>query len=236
MPTRAQLRTSTRVAADQDNSTFPTDTALNDILDRAAGAVWRQMITKGWKPDRTTVPIAASGATSYVIGTNVSIVNSVMYLGSPGSTVLRVPLIRAKPEDLPSLLTQLGGTPAIAYDLIGGGTGALTVELYPVPTTGAYEVRYTKRFPGFASDSDTWIGPDGSDELIITTAAIESVNKEGDPAGMVKALTDRLNMRWAEVIDAAGWVDSQGQQTVRDVRATRLNPIGYNAQEAFVYD
>lgn len=218
MATRVQLRTSTRIEADQDNSTFPTDAAVNEIIDRAARTVWRRMLAAGWKPDRTTVNITANGASSYTVGTDVSIVHSVMYLGQAAGSGFRHPLHRVKPEELPDLLANPNSMPAIAYDLIGGATSAMTIEFYPVPSSGLYEVRYSKRFPGFTADGDNWFGPDGSDELIIFTAAIDCANKEEDPGRLVEGLRERLKERWGEVIEAAGWMDSQGQQTVRDAR------------------
>lgn len=232
MTTRGQIYTSTRVAADQDTSTYPTQTAVNDIIDRAARTVWRRMIAEGWKPLRTTVTITANGVTSYPIGTDVSVVHTVHFLGNPGTQFYRVPLKRAKPEQLPDLLAFPAGMPACAYDLIGGGTSTMTIELYPVPNSGTYEVRYTPKFAGFASDSDTWFGPDGSEELIILTSAIECVNKEGDPAGMVASLEKRLNRRWDEIIETAGWTDSMGQQTVRDARNRTRYPFDYNVVDA----
>lgn len=233
MPTRAQLRTSTRIEADQDNSTFPTDAALNEIIDRATRTVWRRMLAVGWKPDRTTVNITATGASSYTVGSDVSVVHSVMFLSGSGTTAFRIPVTRIKPEEIDALI-PLGGNQAMRYDLIGGGTAALTIEFYPNPSSGLYEVRYTKRFPGFTADGDTWIGPDGSDELIILTAAIEAVNKEGDPADMNKALESRLTARWSEVIEAAGWTDSLGQQTIRDTNRTiNWRPGDYNVREGW---
>jgi hypothetical protein len=233
MTTRLQLRTSTRVAADQDISTYPTDVAVNDIIDRHARAVWRRMIAVGWKPTRTTVSITANGATSYPLGTDVSTVNSVQYLGTPGSNTFRQVLNRVKPEDLADLLSSPPGTPAVAYDLIGGGTSTMTIELYPVPSAGSYEVRYTPRFPGFAADADPWFGPDGSEELIILASAIECANKEGDPSDLVAALQRRLTERWADVIEAAGWADSMGQQTVRDSRRKNRLPFDFQGREGW---
>lgn len=227
MTTRAQLRTSTRVAADQDNSTFPTDVALNDILDRAAKAVWRLMVRAGWKPDRTTQTITATGATAYNLSTDISVVHSVAYLGSSGPSTFRSLLRRVKPEELQDLLSLSNTGQAVAYDLIGGGTSTMSLELYPVPSSGIYEVRYTKRFLGFASDADNWYGPDGSDEVVILTAAVECILKEGNPANTLKAVQDRLDMRWTEVCDHAGFTDSTGQQTVRDTNRRNMLMQGF---------
>lgn len=227
MTTRAQLRTAIRVAADQDASTFPDDTQINTIIDRAARAVWRRMLAVGWKVEKTTQVITATGAANYALSTEVSQVHTVLRTAA-GTTA---PLKRIRPEDLADFM-NMGSGDAEAYDLVGGGTSTLSLELYPNPTSGTYTVIYSKRFPGFTSDTDNWFGPDGSDELIIFTAAIECVTKEADPFGVSATLAAQLERRWAEVIEAAGWMDTQGQQTVRDTRrGTRRIPRLYDATE-----
>lgn len=214
MATRGSLRLSTRVAANQEGSDFPSEDALNDILDRAASSVYRRLIAAGWNPSRTTISITATGATSYVLGTDVHSVTSVQRLDG---SLYRPPLTRLKPEELPGL-QSLGSSFATCYSLTGGVTTPTAIELYPTPTSGSYEVRYTPRFAGFLSDSDPWYGPDGSDELIILTAAIESCALE---YGDTSQLERKLESRWNEVVDGAQWQDAQGQQTVRDIYARR---------------
>jgi hypothetical protein len=208
MTTRAQLRQSARVAADQDNSDFPDDQAYNDFIDRAAARVWRRLLAAGWKPSRTLVTITATGASSYVLGTDVYTVESVYWAQG---TNYRCPLARLKPEDMGSALSLTG--PAFAYEITGGVTTPTAISLYPNAASGTYEVRYIPRFAGFLTDADPWYGPDGSDELIILTAAMDGAAKEDAD---LTSLNKRLMDRWAEVLDGAQWQDGQGQQLVRD--------------------
>lgn len=227
---REQLRNSTRTMADQPGD-YPTDDQVNDIIDRAAGAVWRRLLVAGWTPDRTTVSITADGSTSYTLGTDVSVVHLVHSVSSDG----RTPLRRVKPEALHDALSTLNASDlATSYALVGGALGPLQVELYPTPTSGSYEVRYTKRFPGFTTDSAQWYGPDGSDELIILTSAFDSAMVEDPTSPLVQALLKKLEIRWPEVIDGAGFLDSQGQQIVRDARAPGSGLLGdYRASEGY---
>ncbi len=216
MATRAQLRQSARVAADQDNSDFPDDVAYNDFIDRAAGRVYRRLMAAGWKPSQTLVTITATGASSYSLGTAVQSVQSV--LRNEG-TSFRLPLHRLKPEELPNALSLAG--PAIAYELTGGTTSATAITLYPNPSSGTYEVRYIPQFAGFTSDSDPWYGPDGSDELVALEAAMLGLAKEdGDTSEIRRTLygPDGHSGLWAEVLDSAQWQDGQGQQVIRDNR------------------
>jgi len=222
--------------ADQDvfpggTATYPSDTALNEFLDRNARTVWRRMVAAGWKPDKTVVAITANGSASYTVGSDVSTVNSVHFLSSASNATFRTPLHRIKPGELPALLASSPGARAVAYDFYGGGNTTLTIELYPTPSSGAYEVRYTKRFAGFSADGDNWFGPDGSDELIILLSAIDAVNKEGDPADMVRMLKDKLSVLWPEVLEAAGYMDP-GQQSIKDVTIRSTLLTGYPEVES----
>lgn len=228
MATRATMRTAARAAADQDSSTFPDDTTYNEFIDRAARLVWRRMLAAGWKPDRTAVTTTViAGTPQYNVGSDVSVVHSVMFIQGG----VRTPLRRVKPEDLPDLLSLPNGLPQ-AYDFLNGGTAAVIIELYPTPATGGQiDIRYTKRFPGFSADGDTWIGPDGSEEIIILLAAIEGARKE-DNTAHVQMLQAQLKERYAEVLELFGASDSQGQQTVRDARTQQQRAGDFNATDA----
>jgi len=232
MSNRAQLRTSSRIAADQENSDYPTDESYNDLLDRAASAVYRRLVASGWVPNRTTVSITANGALSYTLGTDVQTVLSVQRIDG---TTSRVPLRRLKLEEFADFMNVSSqGGPSSAYQITGGATTASAIEFFPTPTQGLYEVRYIPQFAGFVADTDNWYGPAGSDELIILTVAADAKDKEDDDSS---ALRSKLGERWADVIESAQWQDGQGQQTVRDVRDVQAsaftNPFNYNATEGW---
>jgi hypothetical protein len=217
MAIRSAMRTNARARADQDSSTFPTDVQYNMYLDKSAAHVWRKLVAAGWKPDRTTVTVTANGSTAYTVGTDVGIVLSIQRVD--GQTRIDVP--RVKPEDLAGFLTQGTGV-GLRYDLIGGGNTTLQVEFYPKPSSGSYEVKYIKKFPGFTSDSDTWFGPDGSDELVEIGAAIRGLKKEGGWPEEVAALEAEFKDLYAEICQHASWLDSTQPQTIRD--ATQNQP------------
>lgn len=230
MATRAELRANARIFADQENSTFPTDDQYNIYIDNAAREMWRKMLRAGWEPDHVSLAITANGATAYNISTSVSTVLRV-YRVDGGA---RIAIPRVKSEDLPALESQ-PSSPALAYTLVGGAFGPLQIRFFPRPTSGSYEVQYVSKFPGFANDSGQWYGPDGSDELISMLAAIEGKDKEGDDT---RALYQKVERKWREVSEHAGWTDAQGQVRVRDARQQeRLtgpsDPFAYNASEGW---
>lgn len=222
---RQDLRTQARIAADQDNSTFPTDAAYNGIIDRAADQVWRRMVAVGWKPLTQTQNIDAStGANSYSLSFDVATINLIYPVASISSGVPTGPALRRlKVEELvPLSFSSNNVSPATYYDFQGGylsGFGApqLKLSFFPPQTSGFYRVILTPQFSGFASDSDLWLGPEGSGELIILTAAIEGALKEGDPGTMVGLLQKRLDDRFREVVEFGGFLVPD-PQTVRDVR------------------
>lgn len=242
MATRLTLRDSARIAADQDNSTFPTDAAYNDFINRAARVIWRRMLVAGWKPAKENHFITAATPSTYLITNPVSVVHTIYQVASAVSTVpISQPLIRLKPEDRFWLLLQPGSSGAIAYELMHGtvedivqageANEKMKVELFPTQTAGFYLVHYTPQFSGFTSDADIWIGPDGSDELIILMAAIEGSRKE-DNVVHVRLLKDQLKERFDEVIDHIQATDSVGQQTVRDARFISRRVGDFDVQEA----
>lgn len=218
MATRLSLRTNARARADQDNSTFPSDVQYNVYLDRAAAAVWRRLVASGWLPDRKTLAVVGDGAVSHPLAADVFSVLSVDFVGPDG----RVPLRRAKPEFLPYLLQSVGQ--ATDYALVGGAITTMSIELYPRPSSGNYEVRYIPRFAGFATDGDVWNGPDGTDELIEVGAAMRGVAKENGDVGQ---LTAEYKEIWGQVLDGAHWLDTP--QTVRDTNGTTPGlPFDFN--------
>lgn len=242
MATRLSLRNSARIAADQDNSTFPTDAAYNDFIDRAARVVWRRMLVAGWKPAKENHFITAATPSTYLITNPVSVVHLIYPVASGSSTTpTGQPLTRLKPEDRYWLLRQPNSGGAIAYELslgtvedavqAGEANEKMKVELFPAQTAGFYLVHYTPVFSGFGSDADIWTGPDGSDELIILMAAIEGSRKE-DNAIHVRLLKDQLKERFDDVIDHVGAMDSVGQQTIRDMRLFANRVGDYEVREA----
>jgi hypothetical protein len=228
--TRAQIRSQARTAADQDNSTFPTDTAYNEIIDRSADFVWRRMVAVGWKPNKLSTTITANGS-AIVLPGQIATVDLIYPVASLSSTVpVGPPLRRVKIEEIPSLLSAASSsTQAVAYDLFSGvQSAAPSIQLYPAVTSGFYLINYTPQFAGFSNDSDTWSGPEGTGELVILQAAIDGATKEDDPGDKVPKLQAKLDRRESEIIDFATFL-FEGPQTVRDVHPLyRTKPFGFN--------
>lgn len=208
MPTVTELEARARIRADQDNSTFPTSAQYLVLIADAAEELWNRMVAAGCKPAQTAVQIAATGASSYAIGTNVLAVLSVeRHEGAE-----RLPLRRAQEEILPHL-RSLGTGPGEFYDLVGGATSALTLELFPNPASGTYTVRYVPRFTRFTAGSDNWYGPPRSDEYVVLSAAMKALRKEGDDA---RDLESELAAVFEDVVRMAPWQDAQSPGTIAD--------------------
>lgn len=210
MPTVTELEARARVRADQDQSTFPTSAQYLSLISDAAEELWNRMVAAGSKPAQTATPITATGAASYTIGTNVLTVLSVeRHEGTE-----RVPLARAQEEELP-WLRGLSAGQAERYDLVGGATTALSLELFPNPTSGSYTVRYIPRFTRFTAGTDNWYGSPRSDEYIVVSTAIKALRKEGDDA---RDLARELDAIFEDVVRMAPWQDAQHPGRVADRR------------------
>jgi hypothetical protein len=212
MATVTEMEARARVRADQDESTFPTSAQYLQLIADSGEELWSRMVAAGLKPAQTLVTVNANGAANYTIGTNVMVVLSVERQDSSE----KIPLARAQEEDLP-YLRSMGTNQAGWYDLIGGATSALTIELFPVPASGTYFVRYIPRFTRFTSGADVWYGPPRSDEYIVVSTAARALGKEGDKAGAA-ALDKELDKIWEDVVRMASWQDAQNPGVVRDAR------------------
>ncbi len=212
MATVTEMETQARVIADQDESTFPTSAQYREFISDAAQELWGRMIAAGLKPGQTATQVTATGAASYTLGTTPLVVLSV----ERHDGTERLPLQRAAEEDLPSW-RSMTGSQAFAYDLVGGATGALGIELFPPTSTGTYTVRFIPRFVRFTSGADTWFGPARSDEFIVRSAAATALGKEGDRAGE-KMQLDRADKVWGDIVQMASWQDAQYPGRVRDAR------------------
>lgn len=210
MATVTELEVRARVRADQDQSTFPTSAQYLSLIADAAEELWNRMVAAGNKPAQTSVAVTANGSASYTIGTNVLTVLSV----ERNEGQERLPLRRAQEEMLP-FLRGLGSGLGEWYDLVGGATAALTLELFPNPPSGTYTVRYIPRFTRFTSGSDNWYGPPRSDEYIVVSTAIKALRKEGDEA---RELVRELEAIFEDVVRMAPWQDAQHPGTIADRR------------------
>lgn len=218
--TRAQLRTNARVRADQDASDFPSDTAYNTYLDSAGASVWLDLIQSGWPIDFSTTTLTGTGAAKLTLGVGTILGVHGVYLLSGGDFL---PLSRVNEGQRASLMSQQSsqaGFPGF-YEIRMNPTLGPVLELLPLSSAGGqYRVDYIPAWPGFASDSDTWYGPIGSDELLEIRAARYGLLKEGRTAGELKALDDEYQRQLEQVTRTASWFDMRNPAQIRDVQGT----------------
>lgn len=223
-PTRAVLRTRARIRADQDLGTFPTDTQFNYLLDEAAMTVWYALVGAGWPVDFSTTNITANGAASYTVVAGTGLVQAV-YASVGGILQL---MRRVDPSDISALRSATSAATAGYYEVRINAAAGLIIEFFPRPTSGAYRVDYIPDHPGFASDSDKWYGPGGSDELIVLAAAAKALRKEGENEDAAQ-LDREYAVLLEQVATRANWVDMRNPPKIRDVHSSDLR-LGFDYQ------
>lgn len=226
MATRLDIRNRARVKADQDNSTFPSDTQYNDWIDAKAKDVWWDMVQAGWPVNFTTVTLTANGARTLSLGASgtVAMVRGVFRQDAGGNFT---ELQRLQEGQRAGLLSYTG-LQADYYDVLLDPTSGPVIELLPVPSGGTFRVDYVLDYPGFASDSTVWYGPSRTDELIVLLVAAEGLTKEGDVQGAaaLEAKADKLREK---IQETASWLDARNPARVRDVESMRrfADPFAY---------
>jgi hypothetical protein len=221
--TRLDIRTRARIRADQDASTFPTDTQYNYLIDEAARDVWMDLIQAGWPVKPSSVNLSVSSQYTALGVSNVAFITGVFYdQGGAWVELSRVP------EGSRAALMASSGGEAGYYQALVTTTG-LQLELLP-PTSGTYRVEYVPEFTGFAGDATEWHGPLRSDELVVLAAAAKGCRKEGNDQGAAALDREYLLLR-EKVQNMASWVNARHSATIRDVgnplRPGRM-PFDYN--------
>jgi hypothetical protein len=243
---RAGLRTAARTFADQDNSGFPTDTQYNLYLDQASRDVWWRLVGAGWPVNFATTLITATGVNTHFyplyagnpapLGTVGSVVGVYFQQGTD-----YYPLHRVNEGKRAALLSSTYMPQGFAgfYDVRLDAMFGMGVELLPPPAQGLYKIDYLPEYRGFASDTDRWFGPAGSDEMISLRAAWYGVGKEGEARGASQAsLSQMYQQVWDEVQRRATWLDLRNPAQIRDVNSERgrfsfdyalagPDPVGY---------
>jgi hypothetical protein len=225
MATRSDIRTRARIRADQDASTFPTDTQYNYLIDEAVKDVWFDLVGAGWPLNFSTANVTASTnpITLSVSGT-LAFVRGVFQLD--GGTYRELKRI---PEDQrAALMSGSASGEATHYEVRIDPTLGPVIELLPAQTGGTYLVHYVSEHPGLPTDGTNWYGPARSDELIVLAAAAKGLRKEGDDQG-----ADRLMMEygrlWEKVLNMASWFDQRNAPVIRDVMTfSRRDPFDFD--------
>jgi hypothetical protein len=214
MATKAQIRTRARVRADQDNSTFPSDTQYDLLIDVAAKETWFDLIQAGWPINFATTDKTAAGTnpiTLSISGT-VAFIRGVFYKNGTTYT----PLQRLNEGQRGNLMSATGQSAASHYAVYIDPTNGPVLELLPLPSSGTYRVLYTLEHPGFAADGTEWYGPARSDELVVLKAAAAGMRKEGNDQGAAQ-LDREYAVLLEKVQNMAGWFDMNNGASIRDV-------------------
>ena len=229
MATRLDIRTRARIRADQDASTFPTDTQYNYLIDEAARETWYDLVQAGWPVAFSTIDKTATGTNPITIGGSgtLAFIRGVYLKEGTRYTDLQ----RLDEGQRASLMTAAQG-PASHYSVLQDPTNGPVLELLPLPASGTYRVEYVVEHPGFAADATVWYGPGRSDELLVLRAAAKGLLKEGDKAG-----AQILEMEYARLLDKvqqmAGWFDLRNPPKIRDAGSA---VFGVSSRDPFDYD
>lgn len=228
MATRATIRTAARVRADQDASTFPTDTQYNVFIDEAAREVWYDLVQAGWPINFSTVSKTATGSAflALAVSGTVAFIRGVFYYNNGTYEELK----RINEGDRASLLSVPGASAASHYEYRIDPTSGPGIQLFPAVTSGTYKVDYILEHPGFSGDSDTWYGPGRSDELVSIRAAIKGCRKEND-ADTAAQLEREYGVLLSQVQAMASWADMRNAATIRVVN----DPLG-RPRDPFDFD
>lgn len=217
MATRLELRTRARIRADQDNSTFPTDTQYNYLIDEAAKEVWYDLVRAGWPISFSAASATATSAfmplaTTFSVTGTVAFIRGVYW--SMGGEFHE--LKRVNEGDRAALMSSQSNANPTHYDVRIDPTNGIGIEVLPASAGCTIRVDYIKEFPGFSADGDSWIGPGRSDELIVLRAAIKGCRKEGNDQG-ARFLEGEYAYLQQCVQDMASWVNMRHSATIRDV-------------------
>lgn len=230
MATRAQLRTRARIRADQNDSTFPTTTEYDYLLDECAKSVWYDLVGSGWPINFTVLnkAVAANPITLGISGT-VAFIRGVFFIEGSNYHELR----RVQEGDRAGLLSNTGSARPSQYDVRIDPTVGPVLELLPQPASGTVRVEYILEHPGFAADGTEWYGPARSDELIVLCTAAKAMRKEGNDQGAAQ-----VDREYAILLDKvqqmAGWFNMRHSAIIRDVG----DPTGlpHRSSDGFDYD
>lgn len=167
------LRTRVRQRADQENSTFVSDSELNRYINDAMEWVYYEMTCSGLFPDETSFSITANGAASYTLPEINTIITVERQDGSNF-----IPLRRAERAEVPNFRSVANGL-AWVYDITWGLRAVPSIKFYPTPNSGTYIVRYIPPVTLLSADGDLVYNAGGWDGLIVLDAAVKCVKKEG---------------------------------------------------------
>lgn len=228
--TLASLRTRARIRADQDSSTFPTDTQYDYLLNEAAKDVWMDLLGAGMPYG---VGFGGNAALSQALQANtgflsISADNSANDIAAITGVYMRdggaYKELKVLPADRRADMLLATGTPT--YYRIEHTQSGAKVYLYPVPPDGgSYRVDVITTL--VTMDVNTgWSGPARSDELIVLRAAMKACRKEGNDQG-AQFLAQEYAELWEKTMRMVQWFRKDAE-LIRDVQPLMPARDGYD--------
>lgn len=217
MATRSDLRTRARLRADQDASTFPTDTQFNYWIDEACREVFYDLVRAGWPISFYSGTVAAAASFLTLSGAFAE-TNPVAFIRGvycvQGGTYHE--LKRLNEGDRAGLYSSTGASMPSHYDVRIDASDGIGVEILPYVAGATIRVEYVREHAGLAADNVPWLGPARSDELIVLRTAQKAMRKEGNDQGA--AQLDREYQYLQQCVqDMASWTNMRHSATIRDV-------------------
>lgn len=218
---KSTLRTSVRYRADQENSSFISDSEIDYYVDRAVRALYDKLVDAfgdEYYSSSSTISVTSSTdtyalpATFYKMQAVRLLVDTNRYVRLTKATLYEIDNTYPDPSAwtvswIPQMRCRL------KYRLLGGN-----IVFLPFPAgSRTIKIHFAPVWAGFANDADTFDFVDGWDEYVVLCAAIKCLNKEeSDPGPLLQEKMD-MEMRLQNMIknrdlgepqriyDAQGW-------------------------------
>lgn len=188
--TLATLRTRVRQQADQESSTFISDSELTAYINQSARDLHGLLSTTYEDYFLTSVQFTLSTANTYTLPTNFLKLRGLDY-ESAGDWVT-VPRFAFEDRNKYQQRYQRGDLDVWRmYRIMQGALFILPEDDY----AGTYRLWYTYDFTELSSDSDTLANTLGWDEYVVVDAAIKCLQKEESDASLLMARKADLKQR-----------------------------------------
>ncbi len=212
--TLISLRAQAREQADMANSSFWSDTRLDEAINRSLRTWWSMVARAEPERYRATGSITATGAASYALPSDHLWTMAVEYQAS-STDFLDIPRLQFHERNR----FNAGSTSAIAagYRLVGQ-----TIELKPSPTTGTYRHLYVTTAPvlgdGTGGTVTSFDAVNGWEDWIVFDVAGKMLIKEDSDASQCAISRDALKK---EIMAAAWDRELANPRTVQDTRTRK---------------
>lgn len=211
MATLLQIRNRIRQRADMEHTDFVTDAELDQLINTEYAELYGLLVRHSLQRSETVQTITADGSENYDL--EASFYSLVGVFRTEGD--VRVRLSRHSERFRAGSVNG----PATSYRLIN-----FTLELYPRPTSGTYEVVYIPVPAELTNDADTLDGVLGWEEMVVISAAIKCLQKE--EAEHDHLLRDK-QMIMARIKEESAAVEFTENWVIENVRNPRRLVGGY---------